>query len=245
MNEVAAWAGTIDLHEAGALFMGQGGHACPHLLPAHKVIIGQAALATGRSRVVVDRVTVVPAATLHSVRAEGPLVLVYLDARYFDLASAHTLETRWRRERLGTASNLREVVLDTLMRTPRRAIDDRAVQSLDAFANGVAWDDASASVGLSGSRLTHLVSNSLMAPPRAWRTWLRLRRAIERVGQGESVTSAAHQAGFADASHLWRRCRATIGIAPSVLARSEIRVTTVSTSLPKQGAALPGVNSTA
>jgi AraC-like DNA-binding protein len=239
MNEAAAWVGTIDLQEAGAVFIGQGGQACPHALPAHKVIIGQAAVATRRSRRFVDGVTVVPAATLHSVCADQPLVLVYLDARYFDLASARTLETRWRRERLATSGTLREVVLDTLTRTGRRPIDHRAVQSLDAFANGVAWDDASASVGLSGSRLTHLVSDSLAASPRAWKTWLRLRRAIERVGQGESVTSAAHQAGFADASHLWRQCRATIGIAPSVLARSEIRATMVSGCFPKQATA-PG-----
>jgi AraC-like DNA-binding protein len=222
MNEPAAWAGTIDLREAGALFMGEGGHACPHALPAHKVIVGRALVSSASAQLVADGVTVVPAATLHEVRAETPLVLVYLDARYFDLASARTLEARWRRERLATASDLRGVVLDTLTRACRRSIDHRALQSLEAFANGAAWDDASASVGLSGSRLTHLVSDSLAASPRAWRTWLRLRGAIERVGQGESVTTAAHEAGFADASHFWRQCRATIGVAPSVLARSAV-----------------------
>jgi AraC-like DNA-binding protein len=47
--------------------------------------------------------------------------------------------------------------------------------------------------------------------------WRRLLLAVQRLEGGDSVTAAAHAAGFADAAHLSRSFRKVIGAAPSEL----------------------------
>jgi AraC-like DNA-binding protein len=42
-------------------------------------------------------------------------------------------------------------------------------------------------------------------------------QALERLGRGVSLTTAAHAAGFADSAHFSRTFRAMLGIAPSAL----------------------------
>ncbi|MEV0669872.1 helix-turn-helix transcriptional regulator [Mycobacterium sp. NPDC050441] len=50
--------------------------------------------------------------------------------------------------------------------------------------------------------------------------WTRLLAALEHLGAGESITDAAHLAGFADGAHATRVCRELTGIAPSDVARA-------------------------
>ena len=71
-------------------------------------------------------------------------------------------------------------------------------------------------VGLSESRLTHLVSESLGAPPRRWSAWFKLKRAIgETALGGRNRTQAAHRAGFVDSARLTRTCKQLMGVAPA------------------------------
>lgn len=69
--------------------------------------------------------------------------------------------------------------------------------------------------GISPSRLQHLFADDLGVSPRRLRTWLRLRRAGQLVGNGCSLTEAAHEAGFADSAHFSRAFRKTFGLPPS------------------------------
>nr|SBO96879.1 Transcriptional regulator, AraC family [Nonomuraea gerenzanensis] len=73
-------------------------------------------------------------------------------------------------------------------------------------------------VHLSPSRLAHLFSADVGIPLRPYVRWLRLRRAIDRVAAGETLTSAAHTAGFTDGPHFTRAFRRTFGNTPSELA---------------------------
>jgi AraC-like DNA-binding protein len=73
-------------------------------------------------------------------------------------------------------------------------------------------------VHLSPSRLAHLFSAHVGIPLRPYVRWLRLRRAIDRVAAGETLTAAAHTAGFTDGPHFTRAFRRTFGNAPSELA---------------------------
>ncbi len=50
--------------------------------------------------------------------------------------------------------------------------------------------------------------------------WARLLAALEHLGAGESITDAAHLAGFADGAHATRVCRELTGIAPSDVVRA-------------------------
>jgi AraC-like DNA-binding protein len=100
--------------------------------------------------------------------------------------------------------------------------DARALAAIEAMADGDSLVDVGRRLGLSEGRVTHLVTEQLGAPPRAWRTWLRLRSAVDLLGEGETVTSAAHAAGFADSAHFSRTCSLSLGIAPSALRKLHI-----------------------
>jgi len=77
--------------------------------------------------------------------------------------------------------------------------------------------ELAAGVALSPSRLQHLFSAEVGIPIRRYALWCRLRWATWELARGSSVTRAAHAAGFADAAHLSRTFRRTIGFTPSAL----------------------------
>lgn len=77
--------------------------------------------------------------------------------------------------------------------------------------------DISKEVGLSESRFAHLFSAQVGMAFRPYVRCLRVTRAVELVVQGHSLTDAAHEAKFADSSHLNRACHLSLGIAPTVL----------------------------
>jgi AraC-like DNA-binding protein len=70
---------------------------------------------------------------------------------------------------------------------------------------------------LSPSRLMHVFTESVGIPLRPYLLWLRVQRAASAILQGHTVTEAAHIAGFADAPHLTRTFRRTLGTSPREL----------------------------
>src|SRR5581483_4394695 len=74
-----------------------------------------------------------------------------------------------------------------------------------------------AAVHLSPGHLAHLFSAEVGVPLRRYVLWRRLRAALERAFAGDSLTAAAHAAGFADSAHLSRTFRANFGVTPSFL----------------------------
>ncbi len=78
--------------------------------------------------------------------------------------------------------------------------------------------EVAAAVHLSPSRLAHLFSAHVGIPLRPYVRWQRIQHAIRLVAAGETLTSAAHSAGFTDGSHFTRVFRHNFGTAPSTLA---------------------------
>lgn len=70
-------------------------------------------------------------------------------------------------------------------------------------------------VGLSVSRLTHIFTDEIGVPLRSYARWIRLVHAVEHLANGETITEAAHRAGFADGAHFSRTFRAMFGLSPS------------------------------
>jgi AraC-like DNA-binding protein len=70
---------------------------------------------------------------------------------------------------------------------------------------------------LSPSRFRHLFVDAVGMPLRTYLLWRRLLRAWEQQMQGDSITEAAHAAGFADAAHLSRTSRVMFGLPPSAV----------------------------
>lgn len=86
-----------------------------------------------------------------------------------------------------------------------------AYDSLDALANRV---------HLSPSRFQHLFKEKVGVPVRRYVLWLKMRRALDLAMAGDSLTTAALSAGFADSAHLSRTVRAIMGVAPQFLFRN-------------------------
>jgi AraC-like DNA-binding protein len=80
---------------------------------------------------------------------------------------------------------------------------------------------AAAATGLflSPSRLRHLFVEQTGLPFKTYMVWLRLVRALQVYAQGQSLTEAAHAAGFADSAHFSRVFRRTFGQPATTLTR--------------------------
>lgn len=72
-------------------------------------------------------------------------------------------------------------------------------------------------VHVSESHLAHLFAEQIGVPLRRYVLWRRLRAALELAMRGASLTTAAHDAGFADSAHLSRTFKETFGVTPSFL----------------------------
>lgn len=72
-------------------------------------------------------------------------------------------------------------------------------------------------VGLSSGRLQHLFVHEVGVPFRTFRIWIRFRAAVERIGSGQSITSAALDAGFSSSSHFSHAFKATFGLTAASL----------------------------
>ncbi len=101
---------------------------------------------------------------------------------------------------------------------PRRChplVTDALQCAADWVGGPPSLTELAAHVGISPSRLSHVVADQIGLPYAAWRRWTRLQRGFAVVRDGGSLTEAAHTAGFADSAHLARTCRDLIGITPT------------------------------
>lgn len=108
------------------------------------------------------------------------------------------------------------------------AIDPRVAQVLDLmkreFPAAPSVTKLAAAVGLSSGRLIHLWKAEVGIPLRRYVLWLRLRHVISRITLGDSLTDAAHDAGFADSAHLSRTFSSMFGLPMSRLFGPAARV---------------------
>ncbi len=75
-------------------------------------------------------------------------------------------------------------------------------------------------VGLSADRLSHLFYEKLGLSIKSYILWARMRRAVELIAQGESLSAVAYDVGFADSAHLTRTIKQFFGLTPSYVAKS-------------------------
>ncbi|MFC2176442.1 helix-turn-helix domain-containing protein [Bacteroidota bacterium] len=73
---------------------------------------------------------------------------------------------------------------------------------------------------LSESRLLHLFKKHVGLPIRNYLLWYRLQVALKHVISGQSLTTAAYEAGFSDQAHMTRTCVKMLGIPPSTITKN-------------------------
>ena len=104
---------------------------------------------------------------------------------------------------------------------PDVALDPRIRRVLDWLADadesGVTAATAASVACLSESRFSHLFVEETGLPFRTFVLWRRLMQAVQRAAAGESLTAAAHQAGFSDSAHFSRTFHRMFGLPADVL----------------------------
>ena len=73
---------------------------------------------------------------------------------------------------------------------------------------------------LSESRLRHAFRDATGVPLRRFRLWARMGSGLRLVGDGASLTRAAHEAGFSSSAHFSSAYRAMFGVKPSMVVRA-------------------------
>lgn len=105
--------------------------------------------------------------------------------------------------------------------TPTSVTDERilrATEYIRANLNGkVALDDVAAHVFLSPGRFRHLFVEQTGMGLRPYVLWRRFILAWDLLTKGESLSNAAHGAGFADSAHFTRTSHQMFGFPPSLL----------------------------
>ena len=156
---------------------------------------------------------------LTAVLGAQPLVLGSQDL----VVPLERLERAWRTEQ--SADGVRSLsiqLVEGLSRTARHeASDPRVLQAIDTMRRrgdeSISLEELAAAVKLSPSRFRHLFVQETGMPLRTYALWRRLLHVWERLMEGETLSRAAHAAGFADSAHLSRTSRTMFGVAPSVM----------------------------
>jgi AraC-like DNA-binding protein len=127
---------------------------------------------------------------------------------------------------LGWADEALDDLLDHAKPRARRGVDPRVARVSAALAASEGAPRSAETLariaGLSASRLQHLFAAEIGVPIRRYRSWIRMRRAIEEIVAGANFTAAAHAAGFADQAHFAHDFRRTFG-APASRSLSGVR----------------------
>lgn len=103
------------------------------------------------------------------------------------------------------------------------AVDPRIARALDwirgHLGGPIALGQVASVAHLSPGRFRHLFVAQTGISFRAYVLWARVSAAMVAAMSGQSWTTAAQHAGFADSAHLTRTCRRMFGISPTMLSR--------------------------
>lgn len=106
----------------------------------------------------------------------------------------------------------------------RTIMDSRVKRAIELveerLPRPVVQKEIAQAVFLSPSRFRHLFVEETGMAFRPYILWMRLHLSLARFTAGESLTDAAHAAGFADVAHLSRTFRRMFGVNPSSFAWS-------------------------
>ena len=154
-----------------------------------------------------------------TARLQGRLEV--LDAE--TVGAAKRLEQAWRVERSRDAVNAvcAQLVQHVSKTAPRAPSDPRVLAAVEYIRQrvdqAVSLPEVAKVANLSPDRFRHLFVEETGMPLRTYVLWRRLLHVWTLLSSGETLSSAAHAAGFADSAHLSRTARTMFGLPPSVL----------------------------
>jgi AraC-like DNA-binding protein len=233
------WDGTLFLDDFMVVYLGPGGPADEHAHPAVQVAIAYDApltVALG-DRTLHGPVAIVPSAVPHRLDTRArQLAVVFVD---HVSAAGRALDARARGVGEATApgappprppadvADVARFAAEALGALPTPAPLSAPVAAALAYVDATLdarpnLTDAAAAAHLSPSRLTHVFTREVGLPVKRYVLWRRLRRVVEEVAGGATLTWAAAAAGFSDSAHLSRTFHRAFGLPPSALQRMRL-----------------------
>jgi len=155
-----------------------------------------------------------------TARLQGQLELLDED---IVAVTAKRLERAWRSERSYEAVKAlcMQLVREVSRTAPREPSDPRVLAAVEYIRQKVdqpvSLPEVARAANLSPERFRHLFVQETGMPLRTYVLWRRLLHVWTLLMNGESLSAAAHAAGFADSAHLSRTARTMFGLPPSVL----------------------------
>lgn len=206
-----AWQGELWLGADFCLVAGTTGHARAHAHYAHQLLMACA----GEVKALIDEqpqqgsLLVIASNQRHAILdSDQRVITLFAEPLAFELTDLERLCREAGADLQGLASGLGAL--------PRRQLDPRLEKALQRIR---ALDDSALpaqslaeAASLSLSQLERLFSGSLGLSVRRLVLWQRLRQALRLAMAGDSLTSAAIAAGFADSAHFSRSVRSQFGI---------------------------------
>lgn len=138
-------------------------------------------------------------------------------------SAAQRLDHAWRVERSREAVHAvcAKLVQDISQTAPRKPSDPRVLAAVEYIRQradqAVSLQEVARVAKLSPDRFRHLFVEETGMPLRTYVLWRRLVHVWTLLSAGQSLSSAAHAAGFADSAHLSRTARTMFGLPPSAL----------------------------
>lgn len=238
------WTGHIALGPGWAVFTGHAGDNRVHRHPALQLALGdgQAVRAEIEGRLVEAPGVLIGPDVAHHLHPGGVWLLYVERTSVAGRRLAATCEAGARRLSDDECAQLRalwmspsegeepiEPLVEALSETPaservetsstRRV---REVISALPQRSPLGWtlNAMAAEAVLSPSRFAHAFRDQTGMAVRPYLRWLRLARALQAAARSQSLTDAAHEAGFADAAHFTRTMRRHFGVTPGNVLRS-------------------------
>ena len=188
------------------------------------------------------RSVLIPPNTLHHLRiAGGRMAFLYVDPLSRDLVALHArmqdATPRAAFDLIGEAAVIEVLAgiadgriadgdgrkaLTELLGIGTRADPDKRILSAlrrmrDQPHRSHSMAELGECAGLSASRFLHLFKAETGVPLRRYRLWNRMGAAVAAFREGQSLTEAAHAAGFASSAHFSTAFRDMFGMIPSEL----------------------------
>jgi AraC-like DNA-binding protein len=138
-------------------------------------------------------------------------------------AAATRLERAWRgdQDAAQVGAACLQLVRDFAQASSREPTDPRVLAAIaylqERVDRQVTLEEVAAVANLSPSRFRHLFVAETGMPLRTYLLWRRLLHVWTLLMQGETLSGAAHAAGFADSAHLSRTARTMFGLPPSAM----------------------------
>jgi AraC-like DNA-binding protein len=201
-----------------AVLYGGIGDAAPHRHYCHQLVRGEAISAWTEHGPLSGPCVLIPSQTHHRLQVSAtPCWLVFAEPLAFAAEALHHAVAH-------APASLQSIAQAVLSVRQPRALDPRVAATLDRIdallGERVQAAALAREAALSLSQLERLFSAQVELPVRRLILWRRLRLALSLTWNGDSLTHAAHAAGFADSAHLSRSMRNLFGVSPSQALRS-------------------------